>query len=256
MVWHWKGNGRGAGEGLMRETRLMFCMERGSGAAVSTVLPGRVVDRRCPICMSEHRAAIDQLLGTGDDDDVVEYCKLNRIEASLRDAQMHRLRHWTAIVTEPASIEEAKAVNPEIVSWDEAQARLMRMNHEMSSAGTDKISEIQAIIADLNEQIELVRDRITDPESGLMAFRVLKELQDCKMRAIKLLGQLDGEVQEASTQNVNILIAAIVPQVSQFLTSMSLDERHEMLATIDAKRRGARMDARVDYYGDDGDDEE
>jgi len=104
-----------------------------------TRLPAKVVDRRCPLCLSPNRDTVDRMIGIGESPrDILEYCEAHHIQITEPGLETHRQKHWTAIMVNPPTIEDAKHLNPNVKDINEVNAIIEQNNRGRQDPATTR----------------------------------------------------------------------------------------------------------------------
>jgi len=218
---------------------------------LSIRVPARVIDRRCPICVSPIRETIDRMIGENiSGEEIIAYTKQQHLEMEPRDLEFHRDRHFSVRVVEPRSVQEAQIVDPAIRGYNDLQLLVQQNNRELVNRDVDKIAEVMGVMEQQEQLIAMAMERVQDPEESAGVLRIAKELLESKLKSITLLGKLDGDVADRSGTNVNIMVQNIIPQVSKYIKTMTVEEKRGMLDILEKKKMN-RGNGGAQYYDDD-----
>jgi hypothetical protein len=146
------------------------------------------------------------------------------------------MKHWAARIRTPASVEEAKLLDPTIAGYADLQGIETKTIEQISGKRFDKIAAIMDIMSKQDALLQRALDRIDVEDEGGM-YRIAKEIMESKLKSIQLLSRMDGDIVETNQTSINVMVQNIVPQLSGFIHNMSTQQKKVLLGQIEEKRK-------------------
>ena len=181
------------------------------------------------------------MIGVGDEvKAIMEYIEARHIPMDERALEVHRQKHWTAIIVHPATIEDAKHLNPNVKDINEVESLIEQNNEKIINRDVDKIAEVVKVLKQQERLLENAFEGIVENDNSPASIRVTREVLESKLKAIVTLSKLTGDIEDNVGPKVQVMIQNIVPQLTKHIQSIPLAKQKELFVEMDKKRAKAQ----------------